>query len=104
FRRCGRGRQHIIRQRARPLHQRRPLVRRIAGREHAPEYLVGIALAALLAQAALVVDPSVDDDARAPVVAEEEPEAAEELRPEPVPIFVAERLALAVFGPARSGR
>ena len=58
----------------------------------------------MLAQAALVVDPCIDDDVRSTVITEEEPETAEELRPKPVSIGGAEGISLAVFGPSWIGR
>jgi hypothetical protein len=58
----------------------------------------------MLAQAALVVDPRIDDDVRSTVITEEEPETAKELRPEPMPIFHTERVALSIFRAARIGR
>src|SRR6516162_1383006 len=83
--------------------QCRPLVGRLAGGEHAPEHLIRIALATALTQAAFVIDPCVDDDARPAVIAEEQPEPTEELNPEPVPVRLTERVALTVLGPGRIG-
>src|SRR5208282_2607407 len=71
---------------------------------HTPEDFIRIAPAAMLPQAVLVVDPRIDNDVRSTVITEEEPETAKELRPEPMPIFHAERVPLSIFPAARIGR
>ena len=58
----------------------------------------------MLAQAALVVDPRIDNDVGSTVITGEEPETAKELHPEPMAIFHAERVTLSIFRAARIGR
>lgn len=91
------SRSICFRQLPRRFQQRGPVVRRVAALQHAPEHRVRIVPAAALAEAALVVHPGIDDQLRAGVVAKEQAEAAEKLRPEPVAVFRATRVALAVF-------
>ena len=69
--------------------------------QHLAEHPVGVVAALVGALGALVVDPGEHDHLGGRVVAEEQPVLLEELGPEPVPVLVAQGVALAVFRPCR---
>jgi hypothetical protein len=78
---------------ARIADQFRPFARGLARYRHTTENFVGAFAAALLPQAALVVDPRIDDDACAAVITEKKPETAKGPGSEPMPIFRAKGVA-----------
>src|SRR5450755_768979 len=65
--------------------------------EHAAERAIGVRIAFIRALCIFVVDPGVDDDAALAVIAKEQPILLEELRPEPVFVFVAESCTLSIL-------
>jgi hypothetical protein len=84
------------------LHQRFPILWRIASIEHLGEHCVSVALRIICSQRLAVIDPSEDDDLGARRVAKEQAEAtATELGTKPVFPVVAKCAALPELGAGR---
>ena len=68
--------------------------RRVSILEHPLEHRISIGAAVIGAQRRILVHPCKDDDATFEVKTEEQPILLKELRPKPVPIRVAQSVAL----------